>query len=66
MHPFVEGETFDRIWEHRVQSVLRGAPASFASLEDLIQMKEAANRPKDQEDLRVLKELLRRREQNNK
>jgi predicted nucleotidyltransferase len=62
VHPFVEGSTFETVWRHRIQSVLGGTTTSFASLEDLIQMKEAANRPKDQEDLRVLRELLRRRD----
>lgn len=61
IHPSVKGETFEGIWQRRVQSALGDTPASFASLEDLIRMKEAANRPKDQEDLRVLRELLRRR-----
>ncbi len=61
LHPFVEGSTFDQVWQHRVQGELGGTPVTFASLEDLIRMKEAANRPKDQEDLRVLRELLRRR-----
>jgi len=60
-HPFVEGVSFDEVWEHRVADYYGKTPAQFASLEDLIKMKEAANRPKDQEDLRVLRELLRRR-----
>ena len=45
-----------------MQSTLGKTGTSFASLEDLIQMKEAANRPKDQEDLRVLREILRHRQ----
>jgi predicted nucleotidyltransferase len=62
IHPFVEGDTFEQIWQHRMQSTLGKTGTSFASLEDLIQMKEAANRPKDQEDLRVLREILRHRQ----
>lgn len=61
IHPFVEGDTFDQVWRNRVQSQLGRTATSFASLEDLIQMKEAANRPKDQEDLKILRELLHRR-----
>lgn len=62
IHPSVKGVSFDQVWEHRVADYYGKTPAQFASLEDLIQMKEAANRPKDQEDLRVLRELLRRRD----
>jgi hypothetical protein len=36
---------------------LGSTPTSFASLDDLIRMKEAAGRPKDLEDLRVLRRL---------
>jgi hypothetical protein len=37
--------------------VIGETPTVFASLDDLIAMKEAAGRPKDVEDLRVLREL---------
>ena len=37
--------------------LLLGVPVAFASLDDLIRMKEAAGRPKDLEDLRVLRRL---------
>jgi predicted nucleotidyltransferase len=57
IHPFVAGVTFDEVWRNRVKSHLGGAPASFASLDDLIRMKEAAGRPKDLEDLKVLRKL---------
>jgi hypothetical protein len=43
-----------------VKSKLGVTPAAFASLDDLIRMKEAAGRAKDLEDLRVLVELRRR------
>jgi len=61
IHPSVKGASFDEIWKHRVADKYGETSTQFASLEDLIRMKEAANRPKDQEDLRVLRELLRRR-----
>ncbi len=57
IHPFVHGVTFDEVWEHRVLDRLGETPAAFASLEDLIRMKVAAGRPKDLEDLRVLRKL---------
>jgi len=40
-----------------VEDRIGDVPVPFASLDDLIRMKEAAGRPKDVEDLRVLKKL---------
>jgi predicted nucleotidyltransferase len=57
VHPFVSGVTFDEVWDRRVQDRLAGVEAAFASLDDLIRMKEAAGRPKDLEDLRALRKL---------
>jgi predicted nucleotidyltransferase len=57
VHPFVVGCTFEEVWARRVQDRLGHTPVPFASLEDLIRMKEAAGRPKDLEDLRVLRRL---------
>ena len=57
IHPFVAGATFADVWERRVEDRIGSTPAPFASLEDLIRMKEAAGRPKDLEDLRVLRRL---------
>ncbi len=57
VHPFVAGVTFDEVWAHRVASQIGATPAWFASLDDLIRMKEAAGRPKDLEDLRTLRRL---------
>jgi predicted nucleotidyltransferase len=57
IHPFVAGATFAEVWERRVEDRLGSIPAAFASLDDLIRMKEAAGRPKDLEDLRVLRKL---------
>ena len=57
VHPFVTGVTFDEVWAHRVSDRIGETPAAFASLDDLIRMKEAAGRPKDLEDLRVLRKL---------
>jgi predicted nucleotidyltransferase len=57
IHPFVAGVSFEDVWSRRVESQIGETPAAFASLDDLIRMKEAAGRPKDLEDLRVLKKL---------
>jgi hypothetical protein len=57
IHPYVRGVLFDEVWSRRVQDRFGQTPAAFASLDDLIRMKEAAGRPKDLEDLRVLRRL---------
>lgn len=57
IHPFVKGVSFDEVWAHRVADQIGATPTSFACLDDLIRMKEAAGRPKDIEDLRVLRRL---------
>ncbi len=57
LHPFVKGATFAGVWARRVEDRIGETPAPFASLDDLILMKEAAGRPKDIEDLRVLRKL---------
>jgi predicted nucleotidyltransferase len=57
IHPFVAGATFKEVWARRVEDRIGTTPTSFASLEDLIRMKEAAGRPKDLEDLRALRRL---------
>ena len=40
-----------------MEDQIKGVPVAFACLADLIRMKEAAGRPKDLEDLRVLRRL---------
>lgn len=57
LHPFVKGASFDEVWARRVEDRIGDTPAAFAGLDDLIRMKEAAARPKDLEDLRVLRKL---------
>jgi hypothetical protein len=57
IHPFVEGVSFDEAWARRIDDRIGDTPVPFASLDDLIRMKEAAGRPKDLEDLRVLRAL---------
>jgi predicted nucleotidyltransferase len=57
IHPFVSGTTFDQVWKNRVSGTYGNEKVYYASLDDLIIMKEAAGRPKDVEDLRILKAL---------
>lgn len=57
VHPFVAGVTFEDVWRNRVTDRIGETTANFASLDDLIKMKQAAGRPKDLEDLRALKML---------
>jgi len=57
IHPFVAGATFEEVWDRRVTTQVGDTPTQVASLDDLIKMKEAAGRPKDIEDLRVLRRL---------
>jgi hypothetical protein len=57
VHPFVAGVTFGEVWQNRVVDQIGSTPAAFASLADLIRMKRAAARPKDIEDLRILRML---------
>ena len=61
IHPFVTGITFDRVWKNKVKAKLGNTYAYFASLTDLIRMKQAAARPKDVEDVKYLKKLRVRR-----
>jgi predicted nucleotidyltransferase len=63
IHPFVSGVTFEEVWRNRVKDKFGQTRAWFASLDDLIKMKQAVGRPKDLEDVRVLLELKRRRNQ---
>jgi hypothetical protein len=57
VHPFAKGVEFESVWDRRVKGIYGNQPANFASLEDLIKMKEAAGRTKDLEDLKVLLKL---------
>jgi predicted nucleotidyltransferase len=57
IHPYVKGVSFDTVWENRVKAKFGETVAWFASLDDLIEMKRAAGRPKDREDLKYLLKL---------
>jgi hypothetical protein len=57
IHPFAAGVNFNEVWENKVESEVGSTKAFFASLDDLIRMKKAANREKDREDLKILLRL---------
>jgi len=57
IHPYVKGITFGEIWKNKVVAKIGDTSTYFASLDDLIKMKKAAGRAKDQEDLKVLEKL---------
>jgi len=60
IHPFVSGVTFDQVWKNRVSGTYGDEKVFYASLDDLIAMKQAAGRPKDLEDLKIL-QILRQK-----
>ncbi len=57
IHPFVKGVNFDRVWKNKVKAKFGNVFVWFASLDDLIKMKKAAGRPKDNEDIKFLSRL---------
>ena len=61
IHPFVKGTTFERVWANKIKARFGRTFVWFASLDDLIEMKQAAGRPKDKEDLKFLRRLKQRR-----
>jgi predicted nucleotidyltransferase len=61
IHPFVTGVSFDQVWKNRISGTYGGEKVYYASLDDLIVMKEAAGRPKDLEDLKILKTLKQKK-----
>jgi len=61
IHPFVKGTTFEHVWANKVKSRFGRTFVWFASLDDLIEMKRAAGRPKDREDLEFLRRLKQRK-----
>ena len=54
IHPFIKGVTFGEIWKNKMKASFGETEVFFPSLEDMIQMKKAAGRTKDLEDLKVL------------
>lgn len=61
VHPFVAGVDFAGVWGRRIAGRFGTVPVNYASLDDLIAMKQAAGRPKDLDDLIALQLLRERR-----
>lgn len=58
IHSRAPGVTWDQVWQNRVKGQFRRVPTHFASVGDLIAMKEAAGREeKDLPDVRRLEQL---------
>jgi hypothetical protein len=51
---------FGDLAAHAVKFELYGYPLLAARLEDIIRMKEAAGRPKDRQDVELMREMLKR------
>ncbi len=51
----IEGFSFEKVWERRVESESNGVKLIFISKEDLIATKLAARRPEDLRDVEVLR-----------
>jgi len=66
IHPFVKGVTFEEVWKNKLKSRFGETEAYFPSLDDIIKMKEAAGRPKDIEDLKFLKRIKERKDNDEK
>lgn len=49
---------FNDMWERREEKYLKNVKVSVISIEDLIETKEHTDRPKDKEDVKILKEIL--------
>lgn len=57
IHPEVKGVSFEQIWKNKNKGKIGGGKVFFPSLDDLIEMKKAAGRAKDREDIKYLKRL---------
>ena len=61
IHPFAAGITFEQVWENRISGTYGNEKVYYASLDDLMIMKQAAGRPKDLEDLKILMALKQKK-----
>ncbi len=48
---------FERLWKNRVHAHFGNVPTHYLGFDDLIQAKEAANRPQDRVDVRTLRRI---------
>jgi len=57
IHPSASGVDFETVWKNKIQISFKDEDVYFASIDDLIKMKEAAGRDVDMQDLRFLQEI---------
>jgi hypothetical protein len=57
----IEGATFPTAWKNRIRGKYGKANANWIDLNSLIRIKSRIDHPRHQEDVRVLKEVRRRR-----
>ncbi|MBD3314294.1 MAG: hypothetical protein GF344_00775 [Chitinivibrionales bacterium] len=62
----IEGVRFTDAWETRIRSVYGGVEANWIGLECLYEVKSKIDSPRHQEDARVLREVIKLREQSRK
>lgn len=65
VHPFAKGVHTDEVLKNKISAICEQIPTFFASLRHLIDMKKAAGRPKDKEDLQYLEEIERQKKSGN-
>ena len=58
----VGSHDFETAWGHRIESSYGDAPAQWIGLESLLAIKSAINSPRHQEDARILRLVLARRD----
>ncbi len=66
IHPFVAGVKFEEAWKTRLKTEIKGVTVFVPSLDVLIKMKQAAGRPKDREDSKVLEKIRERQKGSHK
>ena len=57
----IAGCEFGDVWPRRIQSRFGSVDANYLGIDDLIAAKEAADRPQDRADVRVLRKAIERR-----
>jgi hypothetical protein len=57
---FIRKEDFDFLWKYKVEVPFEGQIIPIPSLLDLIRIKEKSSRPKDLDDVKRLRHILRK------
>lgn len=60
----INKEDYDLIYSNSPEALIESVSVKFLHLNQLIQTKEASNRPKDQVDLQELRKIREEKEQN--